>query len=244
MKNLFFVFIVFSLVVPASLMAETVSVPSVGAISSVSNTTKLFPSNMKKGMTSDAIKDLQNVLKSDPSVYPEGLVTGYYGSLTEGAIKRLQNKYSIPVTGILDDATQSIIFPPKIELKILVPNGGETWDKSQMHSIFWEAKTSPVVLNGKKVIQGNSSGESVVMEMIPFYHRASLDLISDREACAHTTGPGSPTEEICILASPRVYHIATVNLYDSQYNWSIPDKIPAGSNYRVRISVGSNVPCL
>lgn len=241
MKNLLFVFIVCTLVMPMSLTAQAVtSVSSVQAVSAVGTMTKLFPSTMIKGMTSDAIKDLQNVLKSDPSVYPEGLVTGYYGNLTEQAIKRLQKKYNISVTGIVDDATQSIIFPPKTELKILVPNGGEIWDKSQTHSILWETKTSPVILRGEEVISENSSGEldTTNTKIVPFYHRASLDLISDVKC------PGLAETECNFFAPGRTYHIATVDLYDSQYNWSIPAGIPAGSNYRVRISVGSNVPCL
>jgi peptidoglycan hydrolase-like protein with peptidoglycan-binding domain len=227
-------------------MAESISAISVSPVAKPTlysgDSTKLFPSTMKKGMTSDAIKDLQNVLKSDPAVYPEGLVTGYFGNLTEEAIKRLQKKYGVPVTGVMDDTTQSIIFPPRTELKILAPNGGETWDKSSPHRILWETKTSPVILNGKEVVSGTSSVERDEVIPDPFYQRASLDLITDNN-CPWLTEAGN-TRKCDYLSATRIYHIATVNLYDLQYNWTIPAKVPAGSNYRVRISAGHNVPCL
>ena len=40
--------------------------------------------------TNGDVSRLQTFLKSDPSVYPEGLVTGYYGKATEDAVRRWQ----------------------------------------------------------------------------------------------------------------------------------------------------------
>lgn len=42
-----------------------------------------------------------------PDVYPEGLVTGYFGSLTEKAVKRFQTKYGIEQTGFVGPQTRS-----------------------------------------------------------------------------------------------------------------------------------------
>jgi len=40
------------------------------------------------------VKCLQEFLKSQgPEIYPEGLVTGYFGPLTLSAVKRFQQKY-------------------------------------------------------------------------------------------------------------------------------------------------------
>lgn len=55
--------------------------------------------SLSLGMTSDDVKMLQEVLASDPSIYPEGLVTGYYGSLTEKAVKKFQAKFGIEQAG-------------------------------------------------------------------------------------------------------------------------------------------------
>lgn len=51
------------------------------------------------GMTGDEVKLLQEMLATDPDIYPEKLVTGYFGSLTEKAVKRFQAKFGIEQAG-------------------------------------------------------------------------------------------------------------------------------------------------
>jgi hypothetical protein len=50
---------------------------------------------------------LQKVLAQDPTVYPEGQITGYFGELTEKAVKRFQSKYGIRVTGEVGPQTRA-----------------------------------------------------------------------------------------------------------------------------------------
>jgi len=38
--------------------------------------------NLFRGISSDEVKDLQTFLSTDPDVYPEGLITGFFGPLT------------------------------------------------------------------------------------------------------------------------------------------------------------------
>jgi hypothetical protein len=50
--------------------------------------------NLRYGMRSSEVRCLQEFLKSQgPEIYPEGLVTGYFGPLTLAAVKRFQQKY-------------------------------------------------------------------------------------------------------------------------------------------------------
>ena len=51
--------------------------------------------DLRKGMTSEEIKAIQQILASDPDIYPEGTISGYYGPLTEKALKRFREKYGI-----------------------------------------------------------------------------------------------------------------------------------------------------
>lgn len=51
------------------------------------------------GMRSSQVSLLQEILASDPSIYPEGMVTGYYGTLTRRAVERFQIKYNIVSSG-------------------------------------------------------------------------------------------------------------------------------------------------
>lgn len=55
--------------------------------------------SLSLGMTSDDIKILQQMLASDPTIYPEGKITGYFGSLTEKAVKKFQKKHGIEQLG-------------------------------------------------------------------------------------------------------------------------------------------------
>lgn len=52
-----------------------------------------------KGMKDEQIKYLQEFLAQDKEIYPEGLITGYFGNLTEKAVQRFQKKYGIVKEG-------------------------------------------------------------------------------------------------------------------------------------------------
>ena len=65
---------------------------------------------LKFGMRGNEVSDLQKLLAKDSSVYPEGLVTGYFGTLTQSAVQRLQEKHGLPPTGIADIQTQNLLL--------------------------------------------------------------------------------------------------------------------------------------
>ena len=60
---------------------------------------------LRKGESSDEVKQLQEFLKQFPDIYPEGKVTGFFGSLTELAVKRFQEKNGIESIGIVGPKT-------------------------------------------------------------------------------------------------------------------------------------------
>lgn len=64
------------------------------AVQDVKGTLKLI-GGLREGLTGDDIKTLQAVLAVDPTIYPEGLITGYFGRLTAQAVKRFQKKHGI-----------------------------------------------------------------------------------------------------------------------------------------------------
>jgi len=66
-----------------------------------------FTRTLSRGMTGDEVKQLQEFLKQFSDIYPEGLVTGYFGSLTEAAVKRLQEKQNIEPVGIVGPKTRT-----------------------------------------------------------------------------------------------------------------------------------------
>ncbi len=64
---------------------------------------------LEQGMTDDQITEVQELLSTDPEIYPEGLVTGYFGPLTEKALKRLQNRHGLEETGEINEETREYI---------------------------------------------------------------------------------------------------------------------------------------
>lgn len=53
-----------------------------------------FRATLKSGQTSDEVKALQQCLAKDTDVYPEGIVSGWFGPLTKAAVIRFQEKYA------------------------------------------------------------------------------------------------------------------------------------------------------
>ena len=51
------------------------------------------------GATGTDVSALQTYLAQDSSIYPEGLVTGYFGSLTSAAVSRFQTRNGIEAVG-------------------------------------------------------------------------------------------------------------------------------------------------
>jgi peptidoglycan hydrolase-like protein with peptidoglycan-binding domain len=56
---------------------------------------KTFTSLLHLGKRGVEVMKLQEFLSQDKSIYPEGLVTGYFGLLTQKAVQRFQCKYNI-----------------------------------------------------------------------------------------------------------------------------------------------------
>lgn len=62
------------------------------------NSTHSFRS-LRRGMQGDDVRELQQMLRTLPDVYSSGLVTGYFGTQTEAAIRRFQKKEGIVTSG-------------------------------------------------------------------------------------------------------------------------------------------------
>ena len=88
-------------------IAHAQSVKVTPSFVQVSEVAKQIPiaRDLKLGSSGDDVKALQKVLASIAGIYPEKLVTGYYGSLTEKAVGRLQVKYKLTSSGVVSGDT-------------------------------------------------------------------------------------------------------------------------------------------
>lgn len=76
--------------------ARTATNPATASHGAVS---AIFEHTLRQGMDTPEVKRLQKLLAGDTSLYPEGMVTGYFGPLTEKAVQRFQAKYGIVSSG-------------------------------------------------------------------------------------------------------------------------------------------------
>ncbi|MBZ9569433.1 peptidoglycan-binding protein [Patescibacteria group bacterium] len=75
---------------------------------------------LRIGMSGEDIELLQEILATDLDVYPEGLVTGYFGQLTRNAVKRFQKIAGIEQVGVVGPKTLARIN------ELLVEGAGES----------------------------------------------------------------------------------------------------------------------
>ena len=65
----------------------------------------LLTRSLSRGISGDDVRRLQEFLARDRDVYPSGLVTGFFGSLTEAALKKWQAKHGIDAAGVVGPKT-------------------------------------------------------------------------------------------------------------------------------------------
>lgn len=75
---------------------------------------------LKIGMTDEEVNKLQEFLSTMPDVYPEGMITGYFGSLTEKAVKKWQGENGLESVGIVGPKTRAKLG--ELSGKIPFPN--------------------------------------------------------------------------------------------------------------------------
>lgn len=54
---------------------------------------------LQLGMRGADVSDLQRFLATDSAIYPQGLITGYFGTLTQAAVSRFQTRNGIAAVG-------------------------------------------------------------------------------------------------------------------------------------------------
>lgn len=64
-----------------------------------------FTKALSRGATGDEVKQLQKFLKQFSDIYPQGLVTGYFGPFTEAAVRKFQEKQGIESIGVVGPRT-------------------------------------------------------------------------------------------------------------------------------------------
>lgn len=132
------------------------------------------------GMSGSDVTALQTFLASDITLYPQGLVTGYFGPLTKAAVIRFQAQKGLPqvgrvgpqtlaAIGNLADNTRKVgsdrIAPTISDIEILTTDSSAsiTWETSQGSSAIVYYDTSPLRLTEADATNGvNISGTTAL----------------------------------------------------------------------------------
>jgi type II secretory pathway pseudopilin PulG len=62
-----------------------------------------------RGTQGEDVRALQETLATDPDIYPEGIVSGFFGPLTEAAVRRFQARFDMEQAGIVGPQTREHI---------------------------------------------------------------------------------------------------------------------------------------
>jgi len=79
----------------------------VGILLPITADAAVFTRSLEFGMRGDDVATLQTFLAMDETIYPEGLVTGYFGPLTQAAVTRFQAREGIDQVGRMGPITRA-----------------------------------------------------------------------------------------------------------------------------------------
>ncbi len=116
------------------------------------------------GETNSDVTSLQMFFKDNSMIYPEGLVTGYFGGLTKSAVQRFQAAYNLDQVGRVGPMTRdrintlissggwvtSDVSGPQIfsvTKTITTSNATFTWSTDEIASAKVFYSTNPVTMN-------------------------------------------------------------------------------------------------
>ncbi len=91
----------------ASITASSASATSI--IPAAKPASPVFNKNLSRGSKGEDVSNLQRLLAQDKAIYPEGIVSGVFGPMTEIAVKKFQAKYNLPQVGRVGPATREIL---------------------------------------------------------------------------------------------------------------------------------------
>lgn len=106
--------------VPVATPASSVAKPSAVAQA----VSPVFNKDLVLGGKSNDVSKLQAFLAGDKALYPEGIISGYFGQLTKAAVIRFQKKHGLPQVGRVGPMTRkklAEVFGKKSEAAPVTP---------------------------------------------------------------------------------------------------------------------------
>ena len=108
------------------------------------------------GSKGSNVTALQQFLARDPSIYPEGQVSGYYGALTTTAVQRFQVKYNIVSTGSPSTTGYGRVGPKTLDV-INTMCGGSSNNVGAFMQVSPTSGDSPLQVNVQVTVNTTNS---------------------------------------------------------------------------------------
>lgn len=178
---------------------------------------------LKRGTTGEDVKKLQQVLASFPDIYPEGLITGYFGKLTEKAVRQLQAKQGIVSSGSPETTGFGQVGPKTLsvinEVVITGSSGGVS---------------VPTQESGATVLQSNIKTTNTPQSLVTVSSTSSIPIVIPQNTASTTytsssgfgSGGVSPSTPIFVV-EPHPAVQATSSDASSTPNPPPPSPLPA-----------------
>ncbi len=166
---------------------------------------------LELGMRGNDVSDLQTFLAQDNTIYPQGLVTGYFGTLTQSAVSNFQARNGIATVGRVGPITMSAI-------------------NAQMGGNFGSDKSSPM-LNSLNITT-TSTGATLNWNTnenaaaIIYYSTSPLSMLEAGPGTGVTIGGSS----MLVHTDLRSSHSATLTGLQSNTNYYYVVYVRDGSN--------------
>lgn len=220
-----------------------------------------IPAKVKIGYKGDDVKTVQEYLATDKTIYPEGLVTGYYGNLTKKALEKFQEKKGLTKTGEFDEDTreeleieiesqekircvpQPLPTPtpiPNQGFKVYSPSAGENWQLGQTYKIAWSQIWPTLTQYG---CSKQENGVTVCVDPAPGVGNTSFAPIGAVQITLHRyiscLYPEKPTEPRCLMAEAMPYVISAKTDNDGVFEWTVPADLAAQYQGKVIVTVAA-----
>lgn len=70
---------------------------------------KVFTQSLDYGETNDDIRRIQELFSTDPEIYDHPYVTGFFGPVTEDAVRKFQTRFGLEPVGVIGPATTALL---------------------------------------------------------------------------------------------------------------------------------------
>ena len=138
-------------------MAEKDPEQSPTSTTSLTSAPAHFSKNLSLGMSDPEVEKLQTLFIEFPEIYPEGLVTGFFGNLTQRALVRFQKTRGLETIGFVGPKTRMELNNLYEDFRNARKEGGLHSERKSSSSTSASVTTSSISLVEAKIIILNTT---------------------------------------------------------------------------------------